>query len=99
MSSCKAVWPVSAFLMCASCASGSRVDERSEPLLLPAESMNVVTLAGVGNGDGLTATAALLNGPRGIAFDGGGNLFICDTGSNRIRRVAAAGTIISTLGH
>lgn len=48
-------------------------------------------------GDGGAATAAKLNGPRGLAVDGLGNLYIADNGNNRVRRVDAATGIISTV--
>jgi len=41
-------------------------------------------------GDGSPAAAALLNAPRGAAADAAGNLYIADTGSNRIREIAKA---------
>ncbi|MFN0171645.1 MAG: BACON domain-containing protein [Bryobacteraceae bacterium] len=57
-------------------------------------------VAGTGSagfaGDGGTATAARLNGPRGVAVDASGNLFIADTDNHRIRRVTPQG-IISTI--
>ena len=49
-------------------------------------------------GDGGAATAAYLNEPRGLAVDGAGNLYIADFGNNRIRKVAADGTISSVAG-
>src|SRR5207249_2436430 len=53
---------------------------------------------GFGGDDG-PATAARLNGPRGVALDGAGNLFIADWGNNRIRRVdAGTGTITTVAG-
>lgn len=56
---------------------------------------NISTIAGGLNtggfsGDnGPSANAALL-GPFGLAVDAAGNLFIADTGNNRVRRIAAA---------
>ena len=44
-------------------------------------------------GDGGPSTAAQLNTPFGVAVDGSGNIFIADTGDNRIRKVDATGTI------
>ncbi len=53
----------------------------------------IATVAGsgtVGNtGDGAAATAATLSGPRGVAVDGAGNLFIADSGNHRVRVVAS----------
>jgi serine/threonine-protein kinase len=49
-------------------------------------------------GDGGPATAALLDQPTAIAYDGGGNLFVSELGG-RIRRVdAATGTIATFAG-
>lgn len=60
-----------------------------------------VTLAGGGNlahGDGGPATAARLNHPSGIAADSSGDVYIADRDNNRIRRVAADGTITTIAG-
>ncbi len=62
----------------------------------------VVTIAGVMNSPGFSgddgpATAAQLNGPRGLAFDSSGNLYISDTGNNRVRKVDPASGIITTV--
>ena len=42
------------------------------------------------SGDGGPATSASLNTPKGLAADGAGNLYIADTGNNRIRRVVVS---------
>src|ERR1035437_8178345 len=47
------------------------------------------------SGDGGPATAAQLNNPKGLAVDAFGNLFIADTGNQRIRQVSAG--IITTV--
>src|SRR5262249_60313375 len=52
--------------------------------------------AGFG-GDGGAATAAQLNGPFNVSVDKDGNLIICDTGNNRIRKVTVADGKISTI--
>src|SRR4029077_16727646 len=62
----------------------------------------ISTFAGGGNtnpGDGGPATAAYLNQPAGIALDGGGNLYIAETGNNRVRKVTAAGIITTIAGN
>ena len=41
------------------------------------------------SGDGGQAASALLNGPQDLAFDPSGNLYILDTGNQRVRRVVA----------
>ncbi|HEY9899104.1 MAG TPA: SMP-30/gluconolactonase/LRE family protein [Pantanalinema sp.] len=48
-------------------------------------------------GDGGAATAARLNGPRAVAADAAGNVYIADTGNNRIRKVSN-GTIETVAG-
>jgi trimeric autotransporter adhesin len=62
----------------------------------------ISTVAGTGTtgsaGDEGPASAALLNGPRGIAVDSNNDLFIGDTGNNRIREVTADGVIHTIAG-
>ena len=62
----------------------------------------ISTYAGNGtagdSGDGGTAAAAQLNSPTAVALDPAGNLYISDTGNNRIRMVAANGTISPAAG-
>jgi uncharacterized protein (TIGR03437 family) len=61
------------------------------------------TVAGNGgtgfSGDGAAATSAEINTPYGIGADTTGNLFIADNGNQRIRRVAANGTISTVAGN
>jgi hypothetical protein len=53
----------------------------------------ITTVAGIGpygfSGDYGPATSASLWNPAGIAIDAAGNIFIADTGNNRIRKVIA----------
>ncbi len=49
-------------------------------------------------GDGGPATKAELNGPKGMAFDSSGNLYIADTGNSRIRMVELNGVITTIAG-
>ena len=61
----------------------------------------ITTVAGYGtadnSGDGGPATNAELNRPQGLAVDKSGNLFIADTGNNRIRRVDKTTGFITTV--
>jgi uncharacterized protein (TIGR03437 family) len=63
---------------------------------------SVTVFAGNGSydfaGDGGAATAASLASPWGLAFDASGNLWVGDTGNNRIRRVATDGSIQTVIG-
>lgn len=58
-----------------------------------AKTKKVSTVAGTGrpgfSGDGGPATQAALNNPISIQLDSKGNLFICDIGNHRVRRVSA----------
>lgn len=62
---------------------------------VPMTAGDTYTIAGGGSfgssGDGIPATTAALTGPAGLAVDGQGNVVFADTGSGRIR-VVAAGT-------
>ncbi|MBU6401722.1 MAG: hypothetical protein KGS61_15500, partial [Verrucomicrobia bacterium] len=63
---------------------------------------SIVTVAGGGTslpGDGGAATAARLAFPSGVAVDTNGNLFIADTGNQRIRQVSPDGTITTVAGN
>jgi streptogramin lyase len=60
----------------------------------------ITTVAGTGkagfSGDGDAATSAALNQPHSIQLDSGGNLYICDIGNHRIRKVDLRTGKIST---
>jgi sugar lactone lactonase YvrE len=73
---------------------------------------NIQTVAGTGyftvdsstgmhygaySGDGGLATAAELNQPFGVSFDASGNIFISDSGNNRIREVTVSDGKINTV--
>ena len=61
----------------------------------------ISTVAGNGTAgylaDGVAATATRINAPQGVFVDSAGNIFIADTANNRVRKVAAAGGLISTV--
>ena len=62
----------------------------------------ITTIAGTGvpgySGDGGPAGAAQFDGPRGIAGDGTGNLFVADDNNNRIRRIDSSGVVTTVAG-
>ncbi|HXP09099.1 MAG TPA: hypothetical protein VN828_11415, partial [Acidobacteriaceae bacterium] len=61
----------------------------------------ITTVAGNGTagftGDGSAATSAELRGPTGVAVDNAGNVYIADQANNRVRKVAAATGVITTV--
>lgn len=63
----------------------------------------ISTIAGTGsqgfNGDGASATSAMLNQPFGVTVDASGNVYFSDTGNHRIRKVASSGAITTVAGN
>ncbi|MDQ0791635.1 RICIN domain-containing protein [Streptomyces sp. B1I3] len=62
----------------------------------------ISTVAGTGtadfSGDGGPATAAQLNGPRGVAVDSHGTLYVADHLNHRVRKVTTDGKISTVAG-
>jgi trimeric autotransporter adhesin len=90
-----------------SSAIGKTWSVRRVPAWVPtgAVANDIYTIAGDGNpgtptgsdGDGGPAAAAQLNAPRQMVESVNGDLFIADTGNNRVRRVDHATGIITTV--
>jgi len=57
---------------------------------------NIQTITGTGaadfDGDGGPALSAVLNAPTALAIDFTGNIWMADTGNNRVRKLSSAGT-------
>src|SRR5579863_3326868 len=66
------------------------------------QAYTISTIAGNGTtgfaGDGGAATSAQLSFPGGIAIDSSGNMYIADSGNNRIRKISN-GTITTVAGN
>ena len=60
---------------------------------------NQYPIPGDSSGDGGPAKDAHLNGPRGIAADDAGNIYIAEEAGNRIRRIDPSGTIMTIAGN
>jgi sugar lactone lactonase YvrE len=62
----------------------------------------ITTSGGTGiagySGDGGPATAAQFDGPRAVAGDGAGNLYVADDNNHRIRRIDGAGVVTTLAG-
>lgn len=61
---------------------------------------NVTTLAGLGGfsgGNDGSGTGARFNSPWGVAVDGGGTVYVADTGNHTIRRISPSG-VVTTIG-
>jgi trimeric autotransporter adhesin len=80
-------------------------DTRSDLIRVVMKSTGIIsTVAGTGldgySGDGGLATSAMLSVPSGVLVDAADNLYIADTGNNRIRMVTkSTGVIASVAGN
>lgn len=80
-------------------SGGNKIRKVVAPTSLNLDTIS--TLAGTGargfGGDGGPASSAQLDDPRGVAVDEHGNVFIADTGNNRVREVVAGSGVIETI--
>lgn len=77
------------------------ITDENSSLPKPAQPPVVEVIAGSSsNGDGGEASEAVFVGIAGLAVDPAGNLFLSDSGSNRVRRIdAKTGTITTIAGN
>jgi uncharacterized protein (TIGR03437 family) len=86
-------------------ASGNRyiADTGNHVVRKVAANGTIVTIAGNGTagfgGDGASGAAAQLNTPTGVAVDKSGNVYIADSGNQRVRKVASDGSISTFAGN
>jgi uncharacterized protein (TIGR03437 family) len=68
--------------------------------VIPPGGTSIFTIAGTGtkgfSGEGVPGTTALLNKPIGVVFFNGA-VYFCDSGNNRVRRIAASDLTITTV--
>ena len=65
--------------------------------LTPQGAVSTVAGGGEGFADGAGAAAAFST-PSGLALDAAGNLYVADTGNNRVRRVSPEGVVTTVAG-
>jgi trimeric autotransporter adhesin len=78
----------------------NRIRKVVNPTVIDADIISTVAGNGVSGfkGDGGPATLAELKGPASVAVDSSGDIFIADTGNNRIREVLPSGRIKTVAG-
>jgi len=80
------------------------IAERGENRIRVVANSTIHTLAGNGGsvvsygGDGAAASDALLNQPHGESVDSQGNVYVCDWGNNRVRKIDTSGVITTVAG-
>jgi len=71
--------------------------------MVTASSGNISTIAGNGNpgyfGDNEAGASAQISDVHGIAVDSSGNVYIADTGNNRVRKIDTSGKITTIAGN
>jgi len=86
----------------ATAAGNIYVADPGNNMVFKLSATTLVILAGNGNpgysGDGVAATSTTLDGPRGVAVDAAGNVYIADTQNHRVRKVDLSGMISTIAG-
>jgi DNA-binding beta-propeller fold protein YncE len=77
-------------------------DSGNERIRRVDRSGTISTIAGTGvpgySGDGAAAVSAQFDGPRGVAGDSSGNLYVADDNNNRVRRIDPSGVVTTLAG-
>ena len=82
-----------------SCGSATAV--RQVEVISSSSCVSIIsTIAGNGSNtiDNVAATASILSQPRGVAIDGGGNIYIADYQNHRVRKISNTGVITTFAG-
>jgi len=78
-------------------------DSRNHRIRQILKNGTIETIAGTGEagfgGDGGPAQSAKLNHPKGLSIDKIGNLYVADSGNNRIRMIQPKGRILTVAGN
>ena len=68
-------------------------------LAAPAIAQNAVSTVAGGGSNNVAARSASIGSAQGIAMDGSGNLYVADSGLNRVYKVSAAGELTVVAGN
>ncbi len=80
-------------------SANNEVRKVVNPLTINTDTISILAGTGKGgfSGDNGPATSAQLSAPTGMAVDSSGNVYIADTGNNRVREVVKATGVIKTI--
>src|SRR5687767_2493683 len=93
--------PIVSLAFLAACSGGGDGDNPAPPPppIAPAPSLALFagSLGGPGSVDGPLAVARF-GGPRGLALDAAGNLYVSDSGNHTVRRISPGGEVTTLAG-